>query len=100
MFRRPAAIMLRRRFKMKRKELVFLLTRSATAGAQKALASRGAQPQAISKSQAYRAYGRSDVDRWLAEGLLTLSKNRLDKAALTRIANQSNRTTYLPVAER
>jgi hypothetical protein len=85
---------------MKRNELVPLLTRSAAAGAAKALALCGNQPKAVSKSQAYRLYGRSDVDRWLAEGLIHAVKNRIDKAALERIASRSNRNTYLPVAER
>lgn len=86
---------------MERKELALLLTRIAAAGAEKALANCGNQPDAITKSQAYRLYGRSDVDRWLSEKLLIpTKKNRLDKAALMRIASQSNRTTYLPVAER
>jgi len=85
---------------MKRNELVPLLTRSAAAGAAKALALCGNQPKSVSKSQAYRLYGRSDVDRWLVEGLIHAVKNRIDKAALERIASRSNRSTYLPVAER
>jgi len=86
---------------MERSELHQLLTRTAAAGAHQALALCENQPNAISKSQAYRLYGRSDVDRWLHEGLLMPTlKNRLDKAALMRIASQSNRTTYLPVAAR
>jgi hypothetical protein len=86
---------------MERSELTFLLTRTAAAGATKALALCDHQPDAITKSQAYRLYGRSDVDRWLSEKLLIPNtKNRLNKAALARIAAKSNRTTYLPVAER
>ena len=86
---------------MERSELITLLTRTAATGATNALALCGKQPDAITKSQAYRLYGRSDVDRWLNAGLLKLNKkNRLDKAALARIASQSNRNTYLPVAER
>ena len=86
---------------MERSELTFLLTRTAAAGAKNALAQCDHQPDAITKSQAYRLYGRSDIDRWLNEGLLIpTTKNRLDKAALARIAARSNRSTYLPVAER
>jgi len=86
---------------MERSELTQLLTRTAAAGATKALALCENQPDTITKSQAYRLYGRSDVDRWLVEGLLIpTKKNRLDKAALMRIASQSNRRTYLPVAAR
>lgn len=85
---------------MELKELAPLLTRSVAAGAAKALAHCGELPKAISKSQAYRVYGRSDVDRWLAEGLIQTIKNRIDKVVLERIASGSNRTTYLPTAER
>jgi hypothetical protein len=86
---------------MERSELITLLTRTAVTGAANALAHCGPQPAAISKSQAYRVYGRSDVDRWLKEGLLhPIKKNRFDKATLARIASQSNRNTYLPTAER
>ena len=85
---------------MERSELILLLTRTAAAGAANALANCGTQAPAISKSQAYRAYGRSDVDRWLEEGLIRPLNNRLDKAALARIASRSNRTTYLPANQR
>ena len=40
------------------------------------------------------------IDRWLAEGLLIPTNNRLDKAALERTAHRSNRISYLPVAAR
>jgi len=86
---------------MERSEFTQLLTRTTAAGAKNALALCDHQPDAITKSQAYRLYGRSDVDRWLSEKLLIPTKsNRLDKVALARIAAQSNRITYLPVAER
>ena len=61
----------------------------------------------VTKAQAYRLYGRSVVDRWIAEGLLKpvqrdkhSRKSVLDRAALHRIASKSNRATYLPVVER
>lgn len=86
---------------MERSELIFLLTRTAAAGAKQALARCDKQPDAITKSQAYRLYGRSDIDRWLSEGLIAPNtKNRLDQVALAQIAARSNRITYLPVAER
>lgn len=85
---------------MERNELTRLLSRTIAAGATKALTLCDPQPQVISKSLAYRKYGRSNIDRWLAEGLLILTRNRLDKAALAQIAARSNRITYLPVAER
>jgi len=48
---------------MERSELTFLLTRTAAAGAKNALAQCDHQPDAITKSQAYRLYGRSDIDQ-------------------------------------
>jgi len=59
----------------------------------------------VTKARAYRMYGRSVVDRWIAEGLLKpvqrdKRKSVLDRAALHRIASKSNRATYLPVVER
>ncbi|MGZ3937042.1 MAG: hypothetical protein ACXVMS_18800 [Flavisolibacter sp.] len=56
-------------------------------------------PASFTKQQAYRLYGRSDVDRWIAEGLIP-SDERIDRVTVERIASQSNRITYLPVAER
>lgn len=77
-----------------------LLRLTADEGAEKALLALGQLPDAISKSQAYRTYGRSNVDRWLTEGLLKLSNQKLSRANLEAIAAASNRVTYLPVAER
>lgn len=86
---------------MEHSEFTQLLTRTTAAGAKNALALCDNQPDAITKSQAYRLYGRSDVDRWLSEGLIAPNtKNRLDQVALAQIAARSNRITYLPAAER
>ena len=85
---------------MERSELTFLLTRTAAAGAKNALAQCDHQPDAITKSQAYRLYGRSDIDRWLSEGLLHFNQKHFDRAQLARVAAASNRITYLPTAER
>ena len=60
----------------------------------------------MTKSQAYRLYGRGNVERWLKEGLIGLiphskkSKKILDRKQLETVAESSNRNTYLPVAER
>jgi len=85
---------------MERTQLIQVLTRTVAAGAKKALALCDDQPKAISKSQAYRQYGRSDIDRWLNEGLLHLTNKLFDSAELERVAASSNRITYLPVADR
>ncbi|NVM66910.1 hypothetical protein FHW88_005228 [Mucilaginibacter sp. SG538B] len=63
--------------------------------------------QLLTPAEAYRLYGRTNVDRWVAEGLIRTagisgksSKQNFDRAALERIAAASNRGTYTPVAER
>jgi hypothetical protein len=84
---------------MERKQLALLFNQSAIASTRKVLTHCCQLPASFTKRQAYKMYGRSDVDRWIAEGLIS-SKERIDRAALERTASQSNRITYLPVAER
>lgn len=76
-------------------------------GSEKAIADAGSLPEHLTKAKAYRLYGRTNVDRWISEGLLdapcshgNVSKELFDRARLERIAASSNRLTYLPVAER
>jgi len=52
------------------------------------------------KAEAYRMYGRSIIDRWISEGLVTVIDKRISRKQLERLAARSNRQTYLPVAER
>ena len=85
---------------MKINELTSILKIAAKAGAEKALAGCGGLPDGISKAEAYRLYGRANVDRWLREGLLEVSNKNLDRVKLERVAAASNRRTYLPVTER
>jgi aspartate carbamoyltransferase regulatory subunit len=54
----------------------------------------------INKAQAYRLYGRSIVDRWVNEGLITLNGRKIDKAQIEKISASCNRGTYLTVRER
>jgi hypothetical protein len=84
---------------MERKQLALLLSQSALASTRKVLAHCPQLPASFSKQQAYRLYGRSDVDRWMAEGLIPTNE-RIDRLALERIASQSNRITYLTANER
>lgn len=68
----------------------------------------GKQQKTIKKTEAYRLYGRSNIDRWVLEGLLCperppdyASKRQVfDRRKLETIAKSNNRTTYLPVADR
>ncbi|WP_199120331.1 hypothetical protein [Pedobacter sp. ASV28] len=92
---------------MKLKELFNLLKDATEQGANKALGkSRYFQEQHICKAEAYRLFGRGNIDRWIIEGLISLSKSQsgsrlcLDRKKLEAIAASSNRITYLPVAER
>jgi hypothetical protein len=92
---------------MKLKEFSELLRTAVESGTAKALAKANALPEFLTKAEAYRQYGRSDVDRWLAEGLLHTAADRgknqkkcIDRKKLEAIAAASNRKTYLPVAER
>ena len=91
---------------MKLKEFIPQLNNAVQAGAQKALRQCGNQQPGCSKAEAYRLFGRSVVDRWFAEGLLTLIakngkvSNKIDRTQLERVAAASNRTSYLAVADR
>lgn len=92
---------------LKSKDLISLLKEAVIAGAEKALVSAGVLVDQISKAEAYRLYGRTDVDRWISENLISLthrdqqnSKKYLDRKLLEAIASGSNRISYLPVADR
>ncbi len=58
----------------------------------------------LSKNDAYKMYGRSNVDRWLKEKLICVlplgSKGIIDRDKLEQVASRSNRFSYLISAER
>lgn len=88
-------------------ELARILLESVSHGTKKVLAETGIEKERISKAEAYRLYGRFQVDRWIAEGLLQpfkgqifISPSGINRKKLAAIAAASNRDTYLPVAER
>lgn len=85
---------------MKLSELIPLLKVAATKGAENALSNVKQVSARISKSQAYRRFGRTNVDRWIRESLLTNTTKHIDRTKLEAIAHASNRITYLPVADR
>lgn len=92
---------------MKLKELVNLLKNATEQGATNALSESGQLQVQLSKAEAYRLFGRGNVDRWISEGLISpisctkkSSRQCLDRIKLETIAASSNRITYLPVAER
>lgn len=87
--------------------MILLVKESAKNGAEKALADSTYLSAKITKSEAYRRYGRSSVDRWLQEGLLKpvivvgkKSPTCIDRKKLEAIAASSNRHTYLSANQR
>jgi len=58
----------------------------------------------LSKNEAYKMYGRSNVDRWLKEKLTnflcTRKKGMIDRQQLAKVATCSNRFSYLMACER
>lgn len=90
---------------MRTKELSIFLRNAVENGASTVLMETNVVPELITKSQAYRLYGRCNVDRWILEGILKAISNKttqilLDHAQLEVIAASSNRITYLQVVER
>ncbi|MNL49023.1 hypothetical protein D3C87_1719260 [compost metagenome] len=92
---------------MKLKEFSFLLKEAVLDGTNDALMATGQLPDTLTKAQAFRLYGRSNIERWLSEGLINAVKHRgnsskkfIDRLKLEAVARASNRTTYLPVSER
>ncbi len=84
-----------------------MLKDAVVAGADKALAESAQLPDTLTKAQAYRLYGRDNVDRWCKENLIhpvvkagSGKKKFIDRLKLEAVARASNRVTYLPVAER
>ncbi len=88
-------------------QLAELLTEAAEMGAKKALSEAGIIKPYLKKSEAFKLYGRSTVERWIKEQLITARKDgndsaawRLDRIELEAVAKASNRHTYLSVVER
>ncbi|PYF74574.1 hypothetical protein [Pedobacter nutrimenti] len=92
---------------MKLKDLFYLLKNATEQGVNNALLECGQLQEHLSKAEAYRLFGRGNVDRWISEGLISPiqskergSRKSLDRNKLEAIAAASNRITYLPVADR
>lgn len=92
---------------MKIEEITQLILQAVNAGVAKAVAESRAISPYISQAEAYRKYGRNNVDRWSAERLILPSikpgagfKKLFDRTQLESVAATSNRHTYLPVADR
>lgn len=92
---------------LERFDLKMLLADAMEIGAKKALIETGNLKPYLSKNEAYRAYGRRIVDRWLMEDLIKpikdgseTAKVRLSRMELEILSKSSNRRTYLPTDER
>jgi hypothetical protein len=92
---------------MNHAELTRIFLEAVTGGTAKAISETSIQSVLVSKAEAYRLYGRSQVDRWISEGLfkpskgqIYISKSGIDREKLEAIAAASNRGTYLPVTDR
>ena len=82
------------------RELTAILNSATAHGTQQAMTVTRLVQDSYSKSNAYQLYGRSNVDRWISEGLITIDNKKIDRLKLEAVAAASNRHTYLPVAER
>ena len=90
---------------MRYTELAVLLKKAAEEGTANAIKEEHPVPERLNKAAAYRLYGRSNVDRWLREGLITTSRTGtspifLERSELEAVSAASNRITYLPAADR
>lgn len=86
---------------MERMELVNLLSEAVAIGAKKVLVETLQLKPYVSKSEAYKKYGRRLVDRWLKEGLIKQIKDgdtnhsiRIDRVELESVAAICNRVSF------
>jgi hypothetical protein len=56
-------------------KLNLVIERSAELGAKQVLYSTGALKPYISKAEAFRLFGRANLERWIADGLITPRKD-------------------------
>lgn len=84
-----------------------MLSEAAEMGANTALAKAGLITPYISKSQAYKMYGESVVDRWIKAGLINPKKDgnhsskwRISRQEIEAVAKANNRPSYAMVKER
>jgi hypothetical protein len=92
---------------MKLKEFSFLLTDAVIEDNDNTLIASGQLPDTLTKAQAFRLYGRTNIERWISEGLIhpvkqhgNSSKKFIDRLKLESVARAAGRTTDLPVSER
>jgi hypothetical protein len=88
-------------------QLSALLNDAAELGAKAALTEAGLLKPYISKSEAVRMAGRTNLNRWVQEGLITLIKDgpstakiRINRLQFESVMKTSNRPSYLSLIER
>jgi hypothetical protein len=82
--------------------LSLLLEQAAEMGAQMALTHMGKLKPYLKKSEAFRLYGRKNVEQWIGEGLVKPRKDgdcsatwRLERMELAAIAKSNEALRYL-----
>lgn len=85
---------------MRFQEFITLVKRASKEGANLALSQAVQLQEQLNKTEAYRRYGRSNIDHWLCKGLLISHSNRIDRIKLEALAASSNRIPYLQIADR
>ena len=95
------------RYELSQMELSNMLTEAAEMGAKRAYIHLGIIKPYMSKAEAFKMYGRANVERWVKEQLIIPIKDggnsakwRLCRIRLEMVAKTSNRHTYTPVNER
>lgn len=88
-------------FTLQAHEIRRLMTESMELGAKKTLVELGLLTPYLSKQQAYKMYGRAQVDRWLKEKLISKIKDgtnsssiRLSRMELETVSKTSNRISW------
>lgn len=81
-----------------------MLQDAAEIGASAAMSKAGLLKPYLSKQEAYNLHGRTNVDRWIKEGLITPKKDggtsakfRIDRVQVEAVAKANNRPSYLSV---
>ncbi|CAN5175561.1 hypothetical protein BH09BAC6_BH09BAC6_24180 [soil metagenome] len=85
---------------MKLNELIGLVQKATLLRSENVIGVFIKNKSSYTKSEAYALYGRSNVDRWLNEGIIRIIHKKIDRSKLETVAASSNRNTYLPVTER
>jgi hypothetical protein len=84
-----------------------MLGEAAELGATRALTLAGVLKPCITKAEAFRMYGRANVESWIKAGLITSNKDgdfnskvRLDRVKLEVIAKSNNWKAYVAIEDR